>query len=128
MGSLLGGGAVFTLHTCGKQFGAVHRFIPWCSSNLHIVTEVAKSLEFAPTLQALANRIVEGITGGGMHAYNGLHLRVERDARDWTNIMGGTQAIWDGYVSAMRSLGFNATTPIYVASGMLTYGASCELV
>ena len=92
-----------------------------------MVAEGAQSLAFAPMLHAMADRIIEGMTAGGAHPYNGLHLRVEKDARDWIEIMGGTQALWDSYVAAMKSVGFNATTRIYVASGMLTYGASCEM-
>ena len=93
-------------------------------SNLPVVTEVAKSLAFAPALHALADRVVAGVTGGGAHPFNGVHLRVEKDARDWATIMGGTQVVWQGYVDTMRGVGFNATTRLYAASGMLTYGAS----
>ena len=89
-----------------------------------MVTEVAKSLAFAPALHALADRVVAGVTGGGAHPFNGVHLRVEKDARDWATIMGGTQVVWQGYVDTMRGVGFNATTRLYAASGMLTYGAS----
>jgi hypothetical protein len=35
-----------------------------------------------------------------------------------------TQVVWKGYISTMQSVGFNSTTRVYVASGMLTYGAS----
>jgi hypothetical protein len=35
-----------------------------------------------------------------------------------------SQVVWQGYISTMRSVGFNASTRVYVASGMLTYGAS----
>jgi hypothetical protein len=56
-----------------------------------VVTEVAKSLEFAPQLHAMAQRIIEGMTEGGKHDYNGVHLRIEKDARDWALIMGGQE-------------------------------------
>jgi len=59
--------------------------------------------------------------------FNGVHLRLESDARDWATILGGPQALWDGYVSAMRRACFNASTPLYAASGLLTYGASGQL-
>lgn len=96
-------------------------------SNLPVVSEVAKSLLFAPELHALAKRIVDVLTEGGTQPFNGLHLRVEKDARDWATIMGGQQVVWSGYISTMRGVGFNSTTRIYVASGMLTYGASGAL-
>lgn len=55
------------------------------------MTEVARSLAFAPRLHALADRIVKKLTDGGRLPFNGVHLRVEKDARDWADIMGGTQ-------------------------------------
>lgn len=88
------------------------------------MSEVARSLAFAPRLVALADRVVDGLTRGGALAFNGVHLRVEKDARDWASIMGGSQVVWAGYVATMRAAGFNATTPVYAASGILTYGAS----
>ncbi|PSC70539.1 alternative oxidase [Micractinium conductrix] len=96
-------------------------------SNLPVVTEVAKSLKFAPELVSMADRIVEAMTAGGKHEFNGVHLRIEKDARDWAAIMGGQQVVWQGYISTMRGVGFNRSTRIYVASGMLTYGASVEM-
>lgn len=155
-------------------------------SALPVVTEVARSLAFSPRLHALADRVVQGVTDGGRLPFNGVHLRVEKDARDWASIMGGTQVrlpglrglpqlhgclcplglgqhsreraacrpgwrppplrrlphllrpartphnlltprsqvVWRGYLTTMRGLGFNATTRLYAASGMLTYGAS----
>jgi hypothetical protein len=56
-----------------------------------VVTEVAKSLSFSPQVQALADRILEDLTEGGTLPFNGLHLRIEKDARDWATIMGGQQ-------------------------------------
>jgi hypothetical protein len=55
------------------------------------VTEVARSLRFAPELHALADRILSELTEGGAAPFNGLHLRIEKDARDWATIMGGQQ-------------------------------------
>lgn len=60
-------------------------------SALPVVTEVARSLAFSPRLHALADRVVEGVTDGGRLPFNGVHLRVEKDARDWASIMGGQQ-------------------------------------
>ena len=54
-----------------------------------MVSEVAKSLEFAPNIQELANKVVRGITDGGAAVFNAVHLRIEKDAKDWSIIMGG---------------------------------------
>ena len=62
--------------------------MPGCS-NLRVVTEVAKSLEFSSKIHSLADRVIHGMTGGGTQEYNAVHLRIERDARDWSQIMGG---------------------------------------
>ncbi len=59
-----------------------------------MVTEVARSLAFAPRLHAMADRVVAALTDGGRLPFNGVHLRVEKDARDWASIMGGTQVGW----------------------------------
>ena len=32
------------------------------------------------------------MTKGGQLEYNAVHLRIEKDARDWSQIMGGEQA------------------------------------
>jgi hypothetical protein len=96
-------------------------------SNLPVVTEVARSLAFAPRLHALADRVVSALTDGGRLPFNGVHLRVEKDARDWASIMGGTQVVWSGYLKTMRALGFNHSTRLYAASGVLTYGDSDEM-
>lgn len=96
-------------------------------SNLRVVTEVAKSLEFSPQMHALAQRVIEGMTESGLHDYNGVHLRIEKDARDWALIMGGQQVVWHGYIKTMTSVGMDSSTRLYVASGMLTYGASTDM-
>ena len=59
--------------------------------------------------------------------FNGVHLRIESDARDWAEILGGRAALWEGYLSAARAAGFDRATPLYVASGLLSYGASAEM-
>ena len=61
-------------------------------SNLRVVTEVARSLEFSSYVTSLADRIIHGMTKGGQLEYNAVHLRIEKDARDWSQIMGGEQA------------------------------------
>ena len=51
---------------------------------------VARMLFFNPLLTRLADEIVAGMAAAGVKAYNSLHLRIEKDARDWSAIMGGT--------------------------------------
>ncbi len=58
-------------------------------SNLPLVSEVARSLGFAPALHELANQIISALTNHGAVSYNAAHLRIEKDARDWSIIMGG---------------------------------------
>ena len=58
-------------------------------SNLPLVSEVARTLAFAPALHELANQIIYALTDHGTVAYNAAHLRIEKDARDWSIIMGG---------------------------------------
>ncbi|KAK9827655.1 hypothetical protein WJX81_004166 [Elliptochloris bilobata] len=102
-------------------------------SSLPVVTEVARSLTFAPAVRALADRVIAGISGAGGAAggagreYNAAHLRLEKDARDWSAIMGGEAVIWHNYIQAMSQAGFSAGVGVYVASGLLTYGASQEM-
>ncbi|KAK9827681.1 hypothetical protein WJX81_007940 [Elliptochloris bilobata] len=101
-------------------------------SSLPMVTDVARSLTFAPSLRALADRVIAGITGGGAggaphQKFNAAHLRLEKDARDWAEIMGGEGALWHSYIQAMKQANFSAGVSVYVASGLLTYGASQEM-
>ena len=98
-------------------FGTVPR------SNLRVVTEVARSLDFSPTISAMADSVVAAISAAAT-SYNAVHLRIEKDARDWSQIMGGPEAVWNAYVASMRQAGFTSDVPMYVASGLLTYGAS----
>jgi hypothetical protein len=136
-----------------------HRSVIDCS-NLPLVSEVARSLDFAPALHELANQIISRLTKDGQLSYNAAHLRIEKDARDWSIIMGGDgvsqsntgflltqllyisehernqnfkmrmctltagQVIWHLYKQAMREAKFNSSTPLYIASGLLTYGAN----
>lgn len=65
-------------------------------STLPVVTEVARSLRFAPALHAMADRVIAGVTQGGTLPFNGVHLRVEKDARDWASIMGGQEVSRQG--------------------------------
>ena len=58
-------------------------------SNLRLAGEVARSLRWSPTVQQLADRVIQGIRAGGTGQFNSVHLRIEKDARDWSLIMGG---------------------------------------
>ena len=60
-------------------------------SNLRVVTEVARSLEFSDKVAELADRVIHGMTMAGKYEYNAVHLRIEKDARDWSQIMGGEE-------------------------------------
>ena len=66
------------------------KFSFFCS-NLRVVTEVARSLEFSDKVAELADRVIRGMTMAGKHEYNAVHLRIEKDARDWSQIMGGEE-------------------------------------
>lgn len=55
-----------------------------------MVTEVARSLEFSPAILAMADRVVAAISKSAT-SYNAVHLRIEKDARDWSQIMGGPE-------------------------------------
>ena len=56
---------------------------------------------------------------GGM-AFNGLHLRMENDLEDlgFVDREGGFEVMKSMYEEAMRQLGYNNNTPLYVASGL----------
>lgn len=89
-------------------------------------TLVAALLPFNAALEELAARTVRAMAASGVPVFNGVHLRVEKDAGDWTIIMGGVGRMWHIYTETMLHAGFDAATPLYVATGLLTYGASSE--
>ncbi|CAL5219417.1 g1245 [Coccomyxa viridis] len=97
-------------------------------SDLPRATMVARTLFFAPLLTGLADEIVAGMTAAGAAPFNSLHLRIEKDAKDWSTIMGGTGVLWEGYAAAMQEAGFDNQAPLYTASGLLTYGAAQDMV
>ena len=63
-------------------------------SNLRVVTEVTRSLEFSPLMHSLADRVILAIAARSAE-YNAVHLRIEKDARDWSQIMGGPEVGYD---------------------------------
>jgi hypothetical protein len=58
---------------------------------MRLVREVARSLYFPTSLHALAKQVIDRMTEGNRLPYNGAHLRIEKDARDWSIIMGGEE-------------------------------------
>ena len=72
-------------------------------------------------VQALAEKVVQGIAQEeGAADFNGIHLRMERDAADWAEILGGKENYWHQYRDAMTQAKFSKNVPLYVASGLLT--------
>lgn len=76
-------------------------------------------------LQALADKVRLGIiTHHGHEAYNGVHMRMEKDALDWAIILGGRAKLWHMYKHTMMRAHFDAHTPLYVASGLIKASAT----
>lgn len=114
------------------------------ADSLPLVTDVARTLTIAPDIIALADRVVAAVASAALvrppprlrdrragdlplAPFNGAHLRLESDARDWTAILGGPAALWGAYVGAARAAGCDAHTPLFIASGLLSYGATAQL-
>ena len=78
-------------------------------------------------MQALADKVVAGIAAAqGARAFNGVHMRMEKDAADWAIIMGGRARLWQLYKDSMRRAGLDPDTPLYVASGLLKASSEDE--
>ena len=54
---------------------------------------VADSLHWSPQIVELAETIWMGMREGGVNLYNAVHFRIEKDAKDWSLIMGGIEVI-----------------------------------
>lgn len=67
--------------------------------------------------------MIAGILKSGAPAFNGVHMRMEKDAADWAIIMGGRQRLWQLYKEAMTRAGLDPGTPLYIASGLLKAAA-----
>lgn len=65
-------------------------------SKIRLIEEVARSLEWAPSLKHLANLVIDSLSSNGKGSFNALHLRVEKDAEVWADIMGGKDVWWAG--------------------------------
>ena len=69
-----------------------------CSScclyrNLALAAEAARGIFFKARLVALAEQVVGSLDPHG-RGFNGLHLRLEKDARDWHRMAGGTKVLF----------------------------------
>lgn len=100
-------------------------FVLKTSSNLPLVSAVARKITFAPDMHELADKVLAGMAQQST-AFNGAHLRVEADAMDWARTMGGEDVYWAQFLKAMRKAGFEKTRQLYVATGLLTYAAGFE--
>ncbi len=68
-----------------------------------LMLRATKALRFAPAIIRLAEKVVAGMGSSMLPAagtssttartanFNGLHLRLEQDAKDWTRTLGGTE-------------------------------------
>lgn len=68
-----------------------------------VIEDVARSLVFAERFVHLSQKIVLGIGT----AYNGLHLRLEKDAQDWARVSGGLGTLEALYWRACKHNGFS---------------------
>ncbi|GAB4813791.1 hypothetical protein N2152v2_000837 [Parachlorella kessleri] len=94
--------------------------------NLTLAAEAARGVFFKRSLVALADQVVGALDAQGS-GFNGLHLRLEKDARDWHTMAGGTEALIELYLQSMKAAGFTVASLVYVASGLMTYDAGGEL-
>jgi len=89
---------------------------------------IASILRFNSTVEKIADDVVARIRGAHQNAsFNGLHLRMEKDAVDWLNMYGGSDAFMQEYISAMQRAGLNKHHDLYIASGLLSYASKQEL-
>ena len=83
-----------------------------------------QSLEFAPPLRALSDKIVQRMISGehivSERGFNGLHLRSEKDNTGSHKRAGGMKAFMDATYSTCKLAGLNTSMPLYVATGLLT--------
>jgi hypothetical protein len=89
--------------------------------------EAATALKFNRTIVGLARTIINGMRAAGVPAYNGAHLRLEKDARDWARILGGMPKYLGLYAKSFAAAGFGPSKDLYIASGLLSYNASAEM-
>lgn len=74
--------------------------------------------KFSSKVQESAALVIGKLQQHGGLAFNGLHLRMEDDLAGYVDEEGGFEAMISLYEEAMRQLGYNNSTPLYVASGL----------
>eukprot|EP01024_Parvocaulis_polyphysoides_P030102 TRINITY_DN2734_c2_g1_i1.p1 TRINITY_DN2734_c2_g1~~TRINITY_DN2734_c2_g1_i1.p1 ORF type:complete len:550 (-),score=34.20 TRINITY_DN2734_c2_g1_i1:2-1651(-) len=88
---------------------------------LPLVSEVVNSLKFSPRIRNLADQLIQKLRKE-WGQFNGVHLRVERDAEDWMTAVGGWSRYIDYYLYTMINVGFSERNGLFLATGLLTYG------
>lgn len=86
--------------------------------------EAVAALHFNRTLVDVAAVVIGKMRQAGIMKYNGAHVRLEKDAVDWAEILGGVENYLAAYSSSFASAGFSPENHLYVASGLLSYGAT----
>ena len=80
-----------TRHLLHIESNLVH-ILQMCSAEEKSrAAEAARTLHFAPALTQLADKVLAGMEANGLVPFNALHLRMERDAKEWTEYMGGLE-------------------------------------
>ncbi len=74
------------------------------TATLPAASVVATNFRFSPAVVALARKVVGHIRQeyGAGSAFNGIHLRIEKDASDWMAILGGKESYWGLYLTEVR--------------------------
>lgn len=92
-------------------------------SNREAAAAAAVRLPFASKYHSIANRAMELLASEGKQRFNGAHLRLEQDAIFRADDMGGFDGLLAEYGKYMRAAGFNGTSPLFAASGLINSGA-----
>ena len=78
-----------------------------------LAVEIARRFTFSPLMQTMADKIIAKMGT----SFNGLHLRLEKDAKDWASLSGGLDALEQMYWTACENNGFtNVRLPVIVFS------------
>ena len=115
--------ALCTAHTATHPYHRAHRTL----SCMKEAGAAAAALKFNATLVAMADAVLAGMRSAGAAHFNGAHLRLENDAIDWARVLGGRRKYLSSYAAAFKAAGFNRTTHMYAASGLLSYGATDDM-